>query len=166
MIVGVGAALIVVLSIVLARTGEKLVAWTMLGVLLMTAALVAVERAVVTDTEAIAAALDGIAAALERNDVEGVLGYVSPSATTLRSRAKREMQEFTLREARVLSGLTVDIDPPGAESAKAHFNGRFQGQDRRGTVPYNVIVLHFDVTLHKEGGRWLVTGAEFAEPRR
>jgi len=126
-------------------------------VLVLVLSGVALERMVVTQREEVEATLDGLAAALEANDVEGALGYLSPSAGATRGRAQWALDRFKVTKAKI-SGLEITVNkltnPP---SATAAFTGSLGLFDRRGEVPTSSYPISFTAEFRKEGDRWLVT---------
>jgi len=153
-----GIVLEAVLGVLLFRTGRGLLLWIMLGVLALTLLGVLVERLVVTERERVEMTLDGITAALEANDLNRVLSYVSPDATQTRGRAAWAMRRIEVQSARIYN-LEITINrltsPP---TAKAVFVGHIGYRDRQGEIPYNNYGSRFAVDLCKQGNVWVVTG--------
>jgi hypothetical protein len=147
-----------VLGVILFRTGRGAVLWALLGVVAITLLGVLVERLVVTERERVEMTLDGITAALEANDLNGVLAYVSPDAAKTRRRAAWALGRIKVQSARI-SNLDITINrltnPP---TAKAAFYGYLYYRDRQGEIPYNSCGSRVVVDLRKEGNLWLVTG--------
>ncbi|MEX0678183.1 MAG: hypothetical protein WD063_13960 [Pirellulales bacterium] len=156
----------VILSIIFMRTGRGLVVVAMGVVLAITAAMLVLERTIVTDTEEVEDTLDGIAEALEANDAAAVLAAISPACPKL-AQARSALDDVTIRSASVGADLEVRIskltNPP---TATAYFTGRIEGKDNRGTIPYEHFVRKFKVKLEKRGDRWLVTDYDQADPGR
>ena len=76
------------LAAVLATTREGKLLWAMAGALVFMVAGVVVKRLVVTERERVEAAMEGIVAALNANDVNPLLiRHVAPDAATPRARA-------------------------------------------------------------------------------
>jgi hypothetical protein len=157
-IIFIGAIIEAVLGIVLFRTGRGVLLWVMLGVLALTLLGVLIERLVVTERERVEMTLDGITAALEANDLNRVLSYVSPDATQTRRRATWAMGRIEVQSARIYN-LEISINrltsPP---TAKAAFFGHLSYRDRQGEIPYNNYGSKFVVDLRKQGEVWVVTG--------
>jgi hypothetical protein len=157
-IIFAGVVIEAVLGIVLFRTGRGILLWAMLGVLALTLLGVLIERLVVTDRERVEMTLDGITAALEANDLNRVLSYVSPDATQTRRRAAWALGIIEVQSARFY-GLEITINrltsPP---TAKASFLGHIAYRDRKGEFPYNNYASRFVVDLRKQGEVWIVTG--------
>ena len=85
----IGIAVEAVLALLLLRTGQGRWLWTMLGVGLLVVLGLLVEHFVVTDRKAIINTLDAAAAAVEANNLNGVLDCLSPSAEHIRSESRR-----------------------------------------------------------------------------
>ncbi len=160
-----GISLEIILAIVLVRTGRSWIVAAMVVALAATAALLAVERYVVTEREEVEDALAAVADALESNDVPAVLAAFSPDCPRL-GEVKSALSRFTVREARVGGDLEVRINrltsPP---SAATYFTGRIDGKDARGEFPYEHMIRKFKVTLHKRGGKWLIADYSDADSR-
>jgi hypothetical protein len=147
-----------VLATMLVSTRQGAFIWAMLGVLVLVFAGVALELLVVTEVERVEATLDGVADALEDNDLRRLLEeYVSPSAVRTRRRAMDAMQKVEITSAKV-SGLDITINrltsPPTAD---AQFRGVVRFEPQTDMIPYRYYGANFDVKLRREGDRWLVT---------
>jgi len=117
-----------------------------------------IEYRVVTDREQVEAALYGLADAMEANDKDAALAYLSPSAIETRRRAHEAFALYTIEEAKV-SHLKIEVnDLTSPPSAKARFKGLIRGRDRKGQIPYRSAVIDLTIDYRKEGDRWLITG--------
>ena len=127
---------------------------------MLTAGLLLVEWFVVTEHERVEAALYGIAAALEADDVPGVVSHLSPTVPALQVEAQARLEHVRIREV-VIGDLKISFNklasPP---AATATFLGRLNVDVRRGG-PLGNVVGRFKVSLRKEDDRWLVRGYEF-----
>ncbi len=145
------------LAIALVRTGRGALIAAMIGVLLLGAAGLLLERLVVTEREEVEAAFDDIAAALERDDVAGVLARLAPEAANLRTEASSRMPRVEIDDAKIRD-LKVSINrranPP---TARADFKAIVEARDKRGEVPYEHFIRQCSVGLRREGDRWLLT---------
>jgi hypothetical protein len=142
------------LGLALYRTGRGKLLWWMGGVAALVVALVALERAVVTEEETVADTLDAIADALEDNNPPKVIGWIAPESGVIRDRAAAELGNVNIRSARV-TGVTVTVDrSKNPRTAEVKFVGKvnaaYQGQD------FGNYIREFTVQLRKEGNRWLV----------
>ena len=163
--VTVGAIAELILAIVLLRTGNGRLLWSMGAVLVGVVALVILERAVVTEREQVEQTLEDICAALERNNPAELLAFISPSATQIRSLAERNMQRFIFEEVKLTGDLVVRLEQGTPPRAVATFIGRADVRDRKGQAVYDHVIQRAQVTLEKSGDRWLVTGFELKELR-
>ena len=144
--------------VALIKSGRGVLVLAMIGVLIVIGLGVTIERFVVTDHERIEATLNGVAAALEANDVDGVLSYIDPAATTMRSQVRSALAGAHITEARIYD-LEVEMregaDPPSAE---ARFTGRVKGRYRGETTGGEGLLLRkFTVDFRRTGDRWLIT---------
>ncbi|MEX2138521.1 MAG: hypothetical protein WD894_04630 [Pirellulales bacterium] len=140
------------------KTGRGLYLVWLGAVALVAAVLVLVERYVVTDRELIEDTVYGAAAALEANDVDATLEYLSTTAEPLRSEVRRRMPLLKIEEARV-ADLRIEFSPLELPpKAIATFLGvlKFQASG----VPYDRFLRRVTVKLIKHGDRWLVESYE------
>lgn len=92
---------------------------------LLTAVLLAIagvvgERLWITPTEAVRDAVANLFAAIEANDLPGVLRLVDAGATDVRSDAEVLMPQFRVQSASTGGGVAVELPfDPGAEGATA-----------------------------------------------
>ncbi len=151
------------LAIALLRTGQGKLLWWMLVAGVLTLAGFGVERLVVTDRESVADTLDAAAEAVEENDIDRLLGCISPSAKEPRNTSRWVLERFEVEWA-LIRNLEIDINrltsPP---TAKAHFKAVGHGRDRMGQVPHRTYSKRVVVKLRREGDRWLVTGYEIED---
>ena len=154
----IGIAVEAVLALLLLRTGLGKFLIAMIGVAVVVAAGLIVEHFVPTDRKAVTQTLDTAVAAVKRNDLQGALNCISPSAEAPRYLTRLVLDRVDVKEAHI-SSLEINVNrltsPPSAE---AKFLAVGQGKDRKGEWPYNSFFRHVTLTLRLEGGRWLVTG--------
>ncbi len=146
------------LALVLLKTGRGALVWAMAGAAVVFALLLLLELAIVTDKERVEATLSTAAAALEQNNVDGLMAVIASDAGGMRSRVASEMDRFQITEAsfrRLEVTFNRYTNPPTAE---AKFIGTIKVKDRRGEFPYENFVHPFTVFLRKDGDRWLMTG--------
>jgi hypothetical protein len=157
MILIVGAAVEAVLLIALVNTGRGELLYAMIAVGVVVAALLMVERLVVTDRERVQQTLHSAAKALETNDVEAVIAHIAPDAAPMRHQVRAILPLVEVREARI-SGLKITFNeltiPP---TATAEFVGRVNARWLHGTAPRDQYLARFTVTLEPVGDRWLMT---------
>jgi hypothetical protein len=153
-----GIVIEAVLGFLLLQTGRGKLLWAMIGVAIITGLGLVAERMIVTDREAVGATLDAAVAAVQKNDLQGVLKCISPSAKGTRLEATWILERFEVNSAWIRD-LDIKVNtltsPP---SAKATFQAIGQGKDRKGEIPYQGYEQRVVVELQKEGDRWLVTG--------
>jgi hypothetical protein len=159
-----GLFLEVGLAIALVRSGRGVILVAMAFVLVLTAGMLVLEWAVVTEIEQVENALARVAATLEANDPPAVLRLMSPKSPR-RGEVESILSRVVILEAHVGGDLEVRTNrltnPP---SATAYFTGRFRARDRRGEIPYEQVVLKFKITLHHRGQSWLIYDYAVAEP--
>ena len=140
------------------KTGRGLYLVWLGAVALIALILVLVERYVVTDRELIENTLFGAAAALEANDVEAALEYLSPTTQPLHFEVRRRMELLKIEEARI-ADLRIKFSPLELPpKAIATFLGilKFQASG----IPYDRLLRRVTVKLVKDGDRWLVESYE------
>lgn len=146
------------LAVAILRTGRGKLVWLMLLVGVLTLAGLGIEQMVVTDREAITDTLHTACDAVEDNDIERLLGCISPSADGPRQMSRMVLDRFDVDNA-WMQNLRVEINqltsPP---SADVHFKAIGKGKDRKGQIPYNAYSQKVVVKLQKTGDRWLVIG--------
>jgi hypothetical protein len=153
-------AVLGVLAVVLYRTGRGIFIAAMIAVALLGCGLLLVERLVVTERERVEAALEGAAAALERNDLEGVLSHIAPEAGAMRASVAAVLPGVEVTDANIGGDLKVTFNnltnPP---SARADFTGRVTLKSRSPSLafPFDNFVRPFTVRLRREGDRWVMT---------
>jgi hypothetical protein len=154
-----------VLAVILVRTGRGAVLLGMLGVLALSLAGVGLERLVVTERERVEATLYGAADAIEHNDADGVVSWLSPTGQVSPSWIRGVMKRYRFTDARI-NNLQVEINhmssPP---TAKARMIAAFSVAETHGASPYNNARLGLTVELRLENGRWLITGHSQGDPR-
>jgi hypothetical protein len=147
-----------VLAALLVTYRRPAVFWGMLGALVLTIAGVVVERLVVTERERVEAAMDGIVASLNANDLDRLLrDYIAPDAFGTRGRAVWALNRIQIHRANY-HNLRVTINRlTSPATADAEFDGVVDYRDRLGEFPYSHYAAHFVVELELRDGRWLVT---------
>ena len=157
-VVFIGILAVAMLASILPRTQRYVLVFSgMAGVVLLTVAGVVVERLVVTEREQIEAVLDGIAAALEDNDLEALLQHVSPEAEKTRYRATLALEQVIVTDARVRNVEIVVNRLTSPVTAEIRFDGVVRYEFRGGTLGRDFYPAKFVVELRLEGDRWLVT---------
>jgi hypothetical protein len=143
------------------RSGNLKLFWWIGGTAVLGIVLLVAERFIVTDNERITTTLDGIAAAAQANDLNGILVFVAPEAHDVRRLAETSLHQVTITEAGIGGDLEIEIhdetDPP---TAQANFTGHFRGHPRRDPVGHDVFIGQFKTALVKQGDQWLVTSVD------
>ena len=139
------------------RTGGSLSA--LAAAVAATIVLLAIERFVQTDREQAASAVHGLYAAVEQNDVDGVLALIDPSATKIRADAQTLMPEFKVENAGSGRNIEVTLDesanPMTATStSRAFLTGTHV---RLGRLP-PYVNQRVDFEWVKSGDKWLLNG--------
>lgn len=142
---------------------NKVLLWVTLGIVAATISIVVIEQVIETDSERVTKNLLGISAALSRNDLESVLGFISDSSPQLKAEAKREMRVIEFESVTVfgLSEPEIDLstDPP---TAIIEFNGRVSADATRSSFhAAGVGVARFKLYYEKtDDGDWKITRYE------
>ena len=160
-----GIIALAILAVILVQTRRGVVLLAMIGVLALTLAGVGLEWLVVTERERVEDTLYGAAAAIEANDLDRLMPYISPSAPYTPRRARTVMRQYKFTEARI-NNVQIEINeltsPP---SAKAEMIGIFSVIDTLNELPYTSGRIGLTIELRLENGRWLITGHREGDPR-
>ncbi len=149
-----------ILGIALLRTGRGVLLAAMAGVLLLVAAGLALEWFVVTDGERIEATLEGVAEALQANDLARTQAFCTESATHTRSEAARAMHIVEFTEVKITDlDITVN-DLTSPPTATAVFMARVSVRDKAGLFDGVPRPVGFTLKLRRESGEWLISGHE------
>ena len=157
-VIFIGIIIEAVLAWVFANTGRNVVVLAMIGVAILVLGGVVLEWVVVTEKEEVEATLDGVAAALEDNDLETLLDeYVWTSAAHTRRRAETALQIVEVTRAKIRN-LDVIINrltsPPTAEVC---FDGTVYFRGRQAGIDADRYSAKFVAELRRENDRWLIT---------
>lgn len=160
--IGLGTLALVILAVVLYRTGRGVVLVAMVLVLLLTTALVVAERWIVTDRELVADTLYRGARALEANDVPTVKSLIASDSQALHALVDRVMSDVAFRAVHIGGDLEIKINrltsPP---TAVARFTCRVEGTPRRMDFAHDQFIRGVKVTLRQEeAGHWAVAEVE------
>lgn len=152
-----GGMMLMLLLVFFLKSGRFVLFWPMGAVAVFMGITVLVDRLVVTDRERVQNAIYDAAAAGEKNNLEGVLAIISPSAARVREEARRWIGQAKLEEV-TIGNLQVTLDrTKQPQTAVAEFWVRAQGEARTGTTIYHNYVGRLRVEFQQEGERWLVT---------
>jgi hypothetical protein len=154
----IGIAVEAVLGIMLMQSGRGKYLLAMIGVGLIVVIGLLVEHFVITDRKAVRQTLDAAVVAVRRNDVNGLLDCIAPSAKGPRDESRQLVSLVDVEEGHI-SDLEIKVNrltsPPTAE---AKFLAVGRGRDRTGEFPYQGFAQRVVVQLQLQGNRWLVTG--------
>lgn len=153
-----GGALLVTLALVVyAQVRSRGALRAVVAVVLLTAILLLVEWLVVTPREAITRTLYDAAAAVEANELEATLTFISPQARQFRADIEALMPQVDFRKARVAGDLTVEIDELVQPiRARARFRAVADATLKRNGmsgVYVDMVEVYF---VHDEDGQWLI----------
>ncbi|MCC7086812.1 MAG: hypothetical protein IT427_17580 [Pirellulales bacterium] len=149
---------LVVLLVLLLKTGRGVILVAMVGVLFCIIAASVIDRIVVTDRERVEQTLFEAAALAEQNRLDDLLNYISPSVLPLRLEARRWIGQASKIESVSVSAIDVTVDrektPP---TARAEFRVFVQGlaRDRSNSFPFKYL-QRIGVDFRLEGDRWMV----------
>ncbi len=139
------------------KTGRRSLIAASLLAIATTIGLVLLERAVVTDRERVEQTIYDLAAAVERNDVQGALSFVHSQASKIRPHAEREFATWSFSRVVVKNNLEVELQgAPQATRAVATFNVVVVLGDRQGQIVDQHVARVVRVTLVKEEDDWRV----------
>jgi hypothetical protein len=155
-----------ILAVILLRTGRGVLLLAMAGVLLVSLAGLALVRWVPTERKMVAATLYDTAAALEANDLKGVLRHVAAEDDDTREQAAYALQRAEFVEVKIRA-LEIAINrltsPP---TAKTTFNVVVTAKDRNGDWPQRTVPVKLAVELRRQADGWVITGHKlFDDPR-
>jgi len=160
-----GIAVEAVLGMMLFQTGRGRLLWAMIGTAALVVVGLIVERFVVTPREAVEDVLDAAVVAVNRNDLDGLLACIAPSAKEPRDFSRWVLERVEVQEGRIRE-VEIKVNPlTSPPSADAKFLAIGRGNDRKGEFPAQSFAQHVKVKLRLEGGRWLVVGYELLDLR-
>lgn len=161
---GLGIAVIGGLAITLTlvffmarRDGASLSAFA--AAVAATIGLLAIEWFVQTDREQVASAVHGLYAAVDQNDVDGVLALIDPNATQIRADVQTLMPEFKVENAG--SGRNIEVtldDAANPRTATSTSRAFLTGTHLRTGHPTPYVNQRVDFEWAKRGGKWLLNG--------
>ena len=122
--------------------------------------MVLVENAVKTPRERIYDTIFAIANAVENEDFERAVGYVSPKTEIVRSQALAELNKYDISSVSIKSNLIVlyneDTSPPTASTG---FNVVVKGSSQRLGITNQIVPRYLQVDFEYEQSKdaWYVT---------
>ncbi len=148
-----------VLAAFFVSTLKKAFLWAMAGMVVPLAGILLADYLVVTDREAIEATIRKGVSALEANDLDQVLTFLSPSAVKTRERAQWAMSLVTFTSVRI-SDLQIQVNkltqPPTAE-VRFFAVFRYEFKEPMPEAIYDIYAARFKVLMEKVDDRWLLT---------
>ncbi len=133
-------------------------------VLLITGALISVERLWVTDRESIVLTLYQIARDIKQDNLPKLLAYIAPEATGIRRLAEFEYHRYQVREVRITKVWEVDVKndhspPEGVAKISVIVRGGFRGDEVDDTA-MRYVVVH----LRRYDKHWKIFAYEHYPP--
>ena len=161
----IGALALSALIVALLKTGRAVLVLAILGVVLVVGACVLLEFLVVTERERVEATVYGVAAAMQDNDTNRVLSYISTRAGNVREQAQWVLRMFEVEEAKITDGPFIVINeltsPP---SATVELMAVARGKLRTGSLGHKQFPSRFVVTLGLENDQWRIEHVEQQQP--
>lgn len=158
-----GGVIVAIAGYVWSQTGAKSALIATAGLLAVTILLVMVNIQIDTERESVTKLLHEIAAYVEANEYETVIGFIHEAAGDAVSRAKAELENIEFSDARVtrIKDITVNnsTSPP---TAIAEFNAvaKLSSRGFSGTVP-----RFLKVYFRRVNDRWLIYDYEHDAPQ-
>ena len=134
-IVVIGAVLAVLVGAAWSASGRKELLYALAAIAGLVIVGLIVERAVVTDSEAIRATLMEIARDVQSNNVQRVTSHIAASEGQLVQKAQSEMPNYRFTECRLTKIHKIDIHEAGeSRTAIVEFNIVATGTFRQGSI--------------------------------
>lgn len=166
MIIAIGAAVVSLSIAVWWQMRTTVTFGFVVASLLVAGVVLAVERAVETPREQIAATLQEIEHALESNDLLAVQRYVLPSAREVHQDAKRWMRRIDIAAVGIKPNLKVSTNDRDADTVEARFNVVVAAYPKSGTGgPYRA-ARFLIVQFRRHEDEWRVQHYEVRDPLR
>jgi len=153
-----GGVVLLVLLVLLLKSGRGVILTAMLGVAIVMGLAVLIDRLVVTDRERVAKLVYEAAAAAQRNEIEPIIANILPSATAIRAEARRWIGQVKLSDV-TITNMRVDLDRaarPPAATAVFRVIAKGEVRDRTAVYPgdyFGVITAHFV----RQDDRWMLS---------
>ncbi|MBA62435.1 MAG: hypothetical protein CMJ76_08720 [Planctomycetaceae bacterium] len=154
-----GVPLCVILVAIWFQTGTHKLLIATLAVATVTIGLVFMESAVKTPRERIYETIFAIADAVEKEDFETAVGYVSPESEIVRSQALNELNKYEISSISVKNNLVVVFDNSTAPlTARTGFNVVVKGSARQLGINNQTVPRYLEVTFqyHATNDAWYV----------
>jgi hypothetical protein len=154
-IVILGAIALTMALIVYTQTRSNGSLFAVVGVVLVTLALLVANRLIETPREAVERTLYSLAETIEADDVEGALAYLAPTADAeLRKDVQTLMPQVKIELARVVGTPETTMNPDG-ETALVTCRGLVQAIDRRDGMK-GAVEDRLTLMWVRDGDRWLL----------
>jgi hypothetical protein len=164
-IIVISAILCVALAVGFLKTGQKWLLVAVAAVVILAIAVLAIERAVVTDREQVEEVLFTIAAAVERNDIDEALSHALPDSPAVHRAQTDLLRRIDFKAVKIKPNLEIEVLPDTSPlTAETRFNvvviadAGFGGTDH--------YPRYVEATFVKDGDRWLVHNYDHYEPTR
>ncbi|NQU23553.1 MAG: hypothetical protein HQ567_19910 [Candidatus Nealsonbacteria bacterium] len=156
-----GIITLAVLGLMLLRSGRGVLLWVMIGVAVLVAGGIALERVVVTERERIEAVIEAGAAAVAVNDKEAALRHVDPNNRDTRSLVAGNMGRFKFTGAKItrLEISFKELSSPPRATAKIMVLVSFDSRD--GSFPHDNYPVPLTLHLWRKGDTWLIEDHEW-----
>ena len=154
-----GALLVTIALVVYQQTRAHWALGAVLGAIVLSGLLLAVERFIVTPREAVEQTLDDLAAAIETDDLPAVLTFIEPNAADVLADAQEIMPQVVIEKCRVASELVIEVDEAAQPmTAVARFKALGDVTIKRNNMRggyFDTVEVRF---TRDPQGRWLVDG--------
>jgi hypothetical protein len=120
------------------------------------------ERSIVTDRERVEQSIDAAVAAFERQDIAGVLAYISPQAPELQLIAAAATADVSVTNVHV-TDVNVEIPNVSVPRATCHFRVNADARSRIYQGGGH-IATRWQAKWQKEGDRWRILDLEQLNP--
>jgi hypothetical protein len=166
-IAALGGVALFFLMVAWVQTGQNAFLYGAGAALVLTVALLAAERYVVTDSEAVQARLYEIAAIVEANDPAALRGLIVQSQPQLRDQAEGEMRQHRFTAVAVGKIHHVEVNPKHQPpQVTIEFNatasGTFYGNIQRDGIQRWVRLVFWK----EDDGQWRIASYAHDEPTR
>jgi hypothetical protein len=153
---GVFATLALVVFLARRTLGSLIALAAVVGMSLL---LLAVERWVVTDREAVQGRTREALAAVESNNVERVLAFIDPGAAAVRADVQALMPLVKVNKARAMGDIEVEVNEAASPpTARATFRGFLDGVHSSSGMHVGYFNQRIDLEWVKRGKRWVIAG--------
>ena len=167
-VLAAGIPLGVILIAIWFQTGIHKLLVAAVAVAALTVGLVFLESAVKTPRERIYETIFAIADAVEKEDFNTAVGYVSPESEIVRSQALNELNKYEISSISVKSNLIVLINESDQPlTAHTGFNVVVKGSAQHLGISNQTVPRYLEVTFeyHEGNAAWYVTSYSHTDIR-